>query len=79
MKIEPPAMCIANEEQRQQAKDARCPYIQRKRVGDESYDMCKETDKSCLIEHGHYECEIYNDFKKEELDENDNSGRPHRD
>ena len=48
----------------------RCPHIIRKRAGDESYDLCELSDrpsglKSCLIEHGLYECETWEEIKKE--------------
>ena len=48
-----------------QEKNRRCPHIIRKRAGDESFDICELTTKSCLIEHGLYECEIWNDIKEE--------------
>ena len=43
----------------------RCPHIIRKRVGDESYDICDLKGKSCLIEHGLYECETWEVIKRE--------------
>ena len=43
----------------------RCPHIIRKRVGDESYDICDLNTKSCLIEHGLYECETWNKIQEE--------------
>lgn len=47
--------------------DKECPYIQRKRAGDETYDICEINTKSCLIEHGLYECETWNEIRKEEI------------
>ena len=44
-------------------KDDECPYILRKLAGDETYDTCEINTKSCLIEHGLYECEIWNEIK----------------
>ena len=46
-------------------KDDECPYIQRKLAGDETYDICEINSKSCLIEHGLYECEIWNEIKED--------------
>lgn len=48
----------------------RCPHVIRKLAGDESYDICEINMKSCLIEHGLYECEIYDEWGKEVIDEN---------
>ncbi len=42
-----------------------CPYIQRKRAGDESYDVCELTTDFCNEEHG-YPCKIYQEYLKEE-------------
>ncbi len=42
----------------------RCPHIIRKRAGDESYDICELNTKACLIEHGLYECEIWNEIQE---------------
>ena len=39
-----------------------CPHIQRKRADDETYDICELNTKPCLIEHGHYECETWNEI-----------------
>uniref|UniRef100_A0A6M3KGB5 Uncharacterized protein n=1 Tax=viral metagenome TaxID=1070528 RepID=A0A6M3KGB5_9ZZZZ len=46
-----------------------CPEVRRKRAGDESYDICDINGKSCLIEHGLYECAIYDEYLKELKDE----------
>lgn len=46
-------------------KEGECPEVRHKRAGDESYDICNLNSKSCLIEHGLYECEIFNDYLKE--------------
>lgn len=43
----------------------RCPHIIRKRAGDESYDDCKFLGIRCMIEHGHYECETWNEIQGE--------------
>ena len=47
-------------------RDADCPEVRHKRAGDETYDICNLVDKPCLIEHGLYECEYYNQFIEEE-------------
>ena len=47
-------------------RDEECPYIIRKRAGDESYDICELKGSSCLIEHGHYTCETWEEIKQEE-------------
>lgn len=57
-------------------KLSRCPNIITRRAGDESYDMCSEADKECLIQHGHYECETWNEIQKEWLEE-DRSEKPY--
>ena len=44
----------------------RCPHIRTIRGGDETQDMCDLADKWCLIEHGQYECEIWNEIKRGE-------------
>lgn len=46
-------------------KETDCPEVGHKRAGDESYDICKFTGKSCLIEHGLYECDYFNKFLEE--------------
>ena len=46
-------------------EEDKCPHIIRKRVGDESYDICELRGKSCLIEHGG-ECETWNEIQQEE-------------
>ena len=46
-------------------KDIDCPEVRHKRAGDEAYDICNLNTKSCLIEHGLYECDYYNDYLKE--------------
>uniref|UniRef100_A0A6M3LID3 Uncharacterized protein n=1 Tax=viral metagenome TaxID=1070528 RepID=A0A6M3LID3_9ZZZZ len=43
-----------------------CPHIIRRLAGDETYDICELNTKSCLIEHGLYECEIWNEIQEEE-------------
>ena len=49
----------------------RCPHIIRKLAGDETYDICELTErpsgrvKPCLIEHGLYECSIWDEIQKE--------------
>ncbi len=53
----------------------RCPHIISKSAGDESLDFCEVTDrasgmKPCLLECG-YECEIWEEIKKEWLNERD--------
>ena len=47
----------------------RCPHIRRVRAGDESYDICELNTKPCLIEHGLYECEIWEEIKREWVEE----------
>jgi len=47
----------------------RCPHIIRKQAGDESYDICELNTKPCLIEHGLYECEIWEEIKREWAEE----------
>ncbi len=45
----------------------RCPEVERKQAGDESFDLCGLTrGKPCLIEHGHYECDVYEEFLKKQ-------------
>ena len=44
----------------------RCPEVITKQAGDESYDICRLNTKPCLIEHGLYECEYYEQFLTEE-------------
>ena len=44
----------------------RCPHIRTIRGGDETQDMCDLVDKWCRIEHGQYECEIWNEIKRGE-------------
>ena len=44
----------------------RCPHIRTIRGGDETQDVCDLVDKWCLIEHGQYECEIWNEIKRGE-------------
>ena len=46
-------------------EEAKCPYIQRKQAGDETYDICVLNTNFCLIEHG-YECETWNKIKEED-------------
>jgi len=46
--------------------EERCPYIIRRQAGDESYDTCELTTNSCLIEHGLYTCDTWEEIKKEE-------------
>ncbi len=53
----------------EQQKLSRCPHIIRKLAGDETYDMCELNDKICLIEHGIYECETWDEIQKEWLEE----------
>ena len=47
----------------------RCPYVIRKRAGDESYDICEIETNFCPIEHGLYECSIYDEFLQEVEDD----------
>jgi len=47
----------------------RCPHIIRKQAGDESYDICELNTKPCLIEHGLYVCEIWEEIKREWAEE----------
>uniref|UniRef100_A0A6H1ZK89 Uncharacterized protein n=1 Tax=viral metagenome TaxID=1070528 RepID=A0A6H1ZK89_9ZZZZ len=42
-----------------------CPHIITKLAGDETYDLCDLNNKHCLIEHGHYECEVRNEIQAE--------------
>jgi len=53
----------------QQQKLSRCPEIIRKLAGDETYDICNLNDKPCLIEHGLYECEEWNQIQAEWIEE----------
>lgn len=48
-----------------------CPEVRRKRAGDETYDVCNLNSKPCLIEHGLYECNYYNDYLREIAEEQD--------
>ncbi len=41
----------------------RCPHIRTLRGGDESQDICDLVDKWCLIEHGQYECVIWDEIR----------------
>lgn len=43
----------------------KCPHVIRMQAGDETYDICELNTKSCLIEHGQYECEEFNFWLKE--------------
>ena len=43
-------------------EDKRCPHCMRKLAGDETYELCGINDKSCLIEHGLYKCDIYEEY-----------------
>lgn len=45
--------------------DTECPEVRHKRAGDESYDVCDLNGKACLIEHGLYECDYYNEYLEE--------------
>jgi len=48
-------------------KEGECPEVRHKRAGDESYDMCNLViDKPCLIEHGLYRCEYFEQYLEEE-------------
>jgi len=47
----------------------RCPHIQRKLAGDEAYDICEINTKPCVIEHGLYECETWEEIQKEWAEE----------
>ena len=42
-----------------------CPEVIHRRVGDETYDICDLNTKPCVIEHGLYECETYNEYLEE--------------
>ena len=53
------------------ARDNECPHIRRKLANDETYDICELNTKFCLIEHGLYECRIWNIIKKERVAEAD--------
>ena len=46
-------------------KEGDCPEVRHKRAGDESYDICKLNEKPCLIEHGLYECPLFNKYLEE--------------
>ena len=46
-------------------KLSRCPHIIRRLAGDETYDLCELNSKSCLIEHGQYDCEVWAEIQKE--------------
>ncbi len=41
----------------------RCPHIRTLRGGDESMDICELNTKACLIEHGLYECKIWDEIR----------------
>ena len=43
--------------------DEKCPHIRTLRGGDETQDICDLVDKWCLIEHGLYECEIWDEIR----------------
>ena len=43
----------------------RCPFRQSKYSMYDGVDMCEESGKWCLLEHG-YECEVYEEYLKEE-------------
>lgn len=43
----------------------RCPYNIRRGAGDETYELCDLNHKSCLIEHGIYKCEIWEEIQEE--------------
>lgn len=45
----------------------RCPHIITKQAGDETYDICELNTKSCLEEHGLYECDTWEAIKREEI------------
>ena len=56
-------------------KLSRCPHIIRKLAGDETYDTCGLNTKSCLIEHGLYDCETWEEIQKEWLKEVKENGK----
>lgn len=41
----------------------KCPHIRTLQGGDESMDICDIVDKGCLIEHGQYKCEIWDEIR----------------
>lgn len=43
----------------------KCPHIIQKQAGDETYDTCELNTKACLIEHGLYECEVWDEIQRE--------------
>jgi len=45
------------------AVEDRCPYIQRKLAGDETYDICELNGTQCILI-GLYECEIWKEIKE---------------
>ena len=47
-------------------KEADCPEVRHRRVGDETYDICDLTGRNCLLEHGLYECAFFLDFLSKE-------------
>lgn len=53
---------------RKQLEDRRakeCPHIIRRSAGDETYDICELNTKACLIEHGLYKCETWEEIQDE--------------
>ncbi len=45
--------------------EERCPFIIRRLAGDETYDLCDLNHHSCLIAHGLYKCEIWDEIREE--------------
>ena len=43
--------------------DEKCPYIRTIGYGGESQDICDLVDKWCLIEHGQYDCAIWDEIR----------------
>lgn len=49
----------------------RCPHIRTILGGDETQDICELVDKWCLIEHGQYECEIWDEIRLRDKEKKD--------
>lgn len=56
---------LLKDDVREMQMDDRCPHIKRVGYKGESADMCELVNKWCLVEHGQYECEIWNEIKGE--------------
>ena len=50
-------------------KEGECPEVRHKRAGDEYYDICDLNGKHCLVEHGLYHCDYFEEYLKKREEE----------